>query len=102
MRKLARRVSASYIIADFFGSSVAWGLFYLYRKYFIENRLYGEYFEMELGNKFWLGIILIPIFFIAVYGTTGVYSDPLRRSRVHEFGRRLLVTLTGVIVLFFA
>lgn len=101
MKKLARRVSVSYIVADFFGSSVAWGLFYLYRKYFIENRLYGEYFEMELGNKFWLGIFLIPVFFVAAYTVTGFYSDPLRRSRLHEFGKSLLVSLTGVVVLFF-
>jgi len=101
MRKLARRVAASYVIADFFGSSVAWGLFYLFRKYFIENRLYGDYFEMELGNKFWLGILLLPLFFVTVYGVTGFYSDPLRRSRLHEYGKSILVTLTGVVVLFF-
>jgi len=101
MKKLARRVAASYVIADFLGSSVAWGLFYLFRKYFIENRLYGEYFEMELGNKFWLGIFLIPLFFVTLYAVTGFYSDPLRRSRLHESGKSLLVTLTGVVVLFF-
>jgi len=101
MKKFARRISLSYIIADFAGSSVAWGLFYLYRKYFIESRLYGGYFEMDLGNKFWLGILLIPIFFIAAYAISGFYSDPLRRSRLHELGKSLLVTLTGVVVLFF-
>jgi exopolysaccharide biosynthesis polyprenyl glycosylphosphotransferase len=102
MKKTARRVSVAYILADFIGSSVAWGLFYLYRKHFIENRLYGEYFEMELGNKFWLGIFLIPLFFISVFAITGFYSDPLRRSRLHEFGKSLVVTLAGVVVLFFS
>ncbi|HUW93609.1 MAG TPA: sugar transferase [Bacteroidales bacterium] len=102
MKKIARRVSVSYIIADFIGSSLAWGLFYLYRKYFIENRLYGEYFEMELGNKFWFGIFLIPVFFLTVFAIAGFYSDPLRRSRLHEFGKSLAVTLAGVVVLFFA
>ena len=101
MKKIARRVSVSYFVADFFGSSVAWSLFYLYRKYFIENRLYGEYFEMELGYKFWLGIFLIPLFFVTVYAATGFYSDPLRRSRLHEAGKSLLVTTIGVVVLFF-
>lgn len=101
MKKIARRIALSYLVADFAGSSVAWGLFYLYRKYFIETRLYGEYFRMELGNKFWLGIILIPLFFVMVYALAGFYSDPLRRSRLHEFGKSLAVTLSAVVLLFF-
>lgn len=102
MKKIARRVTLSYLVADFAGSSLAWGLFYLYRKYFIETRLYGEYFRMELGNKFYLGIMLIPIFFVMVYALAGFYSDPLRRSRLHEFGKSVAVTLAAVVLLFFA
>lgn len=102
MKKFARRIAVSYLVADFIGSSVAWGLFYLYRKYFIETRLYGEYFRMELGNKFYVGILLIPLFFILVYTLAGFYLDPLRRSRLLEFGKSLAVTLAAVIVLFFA
>ncbi|MGB8357880.1 MAG: sugar transferase [Bacteroidales bacterium] len=102
MKKFARRIAASYLVADFLGSAVAWGLFYLYRKYFIETRLYGEYFRMELGNKFYLGIMLIPLFFILVCTLAGFYRDPLRRSRLLEFGKSLAVTLAAVVVLFFA
>ncbi|MCU0378446.1 MAG: sugar transferase, partial [Bacteroidales bacterium] len=101
MKKITRRIALSYLVADFAGSSVAWGLFYLFRKYFIETRLYGEYFKMELGNKFWLGILLIPLFFVMVYSLAGFYSDPLRRSRLHEFGKSLAVTLAAVVLLFF-
>lgn len=102
MKKFARRISLSYIFADFAGSAVAWGLFYLFRKYFIETRLYGEYFRMELGNKFYLGIFLIPLFFLLVFAMAGFYSDPLRRSRLLEFGKSLGVTLAAVVILFFA
>ncbi|MRR20043.1 sugar transferase [bacterium] len=101
MKKLARRITLSYILADFAGSAVAWGLFYLFRKYFIETPLYGEYFRMELGNKFWLGIFLIPLFFLFVFAMAGFYSDPLRRSRLLEFGKSLGITLAAVVVLFF-
>ncbi|MCK7541813.1 MAG: hypothetical protein MZV63_68490 [Marinilabiliales bacterium] len=89
MKKFARRITLSYILADFAGSAVAWGLFYLFRKYFIETPLYGEYFRMELGNKFYLGIFLIPLFFLFVFAMAGFYSDPLRRSRLLEFGKSL-------------
>ncbi|MFZ2287647.1 MAG: sugar transferase [Bacteroidales bacterium] len=101
MKKFARTIRLSYILADFTGSAIAWGLFYLFRKYFIETRLYGEYFRMELGNKFYLGIFLIPLFFLFVFAMAGFYSDPLRRSRLLEFGKSLAVTLASVVVLFF-
>ncbi|MFN2336671.1 MAG: sugar transferase [Bacteroidales bacterium] len=101
MKKFARTIRLSYILADFAGSAVAWGLFYLFRKYFIETRLYGEYFRMELGNKFWFGIFLIPLFFLFMFAMAGFYSDPLRRSRLLEFGKSLVITLTSVIILFF-
>ena len=102
MKKFARRIRLSYILADFAGSAIAWGLFYLFRKYFIETPLYGEYFRMELGNKFYSGIILIPLFFLFVFAMAGFYSDPLRRSRLLEFGKSLAVTLASVVILFFA
>ena len=101
MKKFARRIRLSYILADFTGSAVAWGLFYLFRKYFIETRLYGEYFRMELGNKFWFGMFLIPLFFLFVFAMAGFYADPLRRSRLLEFGKSLAVTLAAAVVLFF-
>jgi exopolysaccharide biosynthesis polyprenyl glycosylphosphotransferase len=101
MKKFARRIALSYIAADFIGSAIAWGLFYLFRKYFIETRLYGEYFRMELGNKFYLGILLIPLFFLFVYALAGFYYDPLRRSRLLEFGKSIGVTLAAVVILFF-
>jgi exopolysaccharide biosynthesis polyprenyl glycosylphosphotransferase len=102
MKKFARRITVSYIVADFIGSAFAWSLFYLFRKYFIETQLYGEYFRMELGNKFYLGILLIPMFFLAVYTLAGFYYDPLRRSRLLEFGKSFAVTLAAVVALFFA
>ncbi|MBE0679376.1 MAG: hypothetical protein IH592_11495, partial [Bacteroidales bacterium] len=101
MKKFARTIRLSYILADFASSAVAWGLFYLFRKYFIETRLYGEYFQMELGNKFWSGIFLIPLFFLFMFAMAGFYSDPLRRSRLLEFGKSIVVTLATVVVLFF-
>ncbi len=101
MKKFARRIALAYVLADFAGSSVAWGLFYMFRKYFIETKLYGDFFRMELGDKFWLGITLIPLFFLFVFAMAGFYSDPLRRSRLLEFGKSIIITLAAVVVLFF-
>ena len=101
MKKFARRIRLAYIFSDFAGSAIAWGSFYLFRKYFIETGLYGEYFRMELGNKFYFGITLIPFFFLFVFGMAGFYADALRRSRLLEFGKSFVVTLSAVVILFF-
>ncbi len=101
MKKNARNITISYLLADFLGSSVAWGLFYLFRKYFIETQLYGDYFRMELSARFYLGIGLIPLFFVFIFAMAGFYSDPLRRSRLLEFGKSVVVTLGAVVTLFF-
>jgi exopolysaccharide biosynthesis polyprenyl glycosylphosphotransferase len=101
MKKFARRITFLYIISDFVFSALAWGLFYLFRKYFIETRLYGEYFHMELGSRFYLGICFIPLFFLVVFAIAGFYSDPLRRSRLLEFGKSFAITLAAVVILFF-
>jgi exopolysaccharide biosynthesis polyprenyl glycosylphosphotransferase len=102
MKKFARRITFLYITSDFIFSALAWGLFYLFRKYFIETRLYGEYFHMEVGSRFYLGISLIPLFFLFVFAIAGFYSDPLRRSRLLEFGKSFAITLAAVVILFFA
>ena len=56
---------------------------------------------MEMGNKFWLGIALIPLFFLFVFAMAGFYSDPLRRSRLLEFGKSVVITVAAAVVLFF-
>lgn len=96
-----RKVSSIYLVSDFIGSSLAWALFYIFRKCFIENKIFGDSFRLELGDKFYWGIILIPFFWVALFGITGFYADPLRRSRLHEFGKSFLITLIGAVILFF-
>jgi exopolysaccharide biosynthesis polyprenyl glycosylphosphotransferase len=100
--KIRKKISLSYFICDFAGSSVAWGLFYFFRKYYIEHRIYGDSLSLEAGSKFYWGILLIPFFWTSLFGISGFYADPLRRSRIHEFGKSILITLFGTIVIFFA
>lgn len=99
--KVNRKVSILYIITDFIGSSLAWALFYLFRKCFIENNFFSDSFHLELGNKFYYGILVIPMFWIALYSICGFYANSLHRSRLHEFGKSFLITLIGAVILFF-
>lgn len=90
-----------YVIWDFLSSIITWCIFYYYRKQFIESEKYGYDIPVEYGLKFYLGLILIPIFWLLVHTIAGTYNDPYRRSRLKELGQTLLATFIGVLILFF-
>jgi exopolysaccharide biosynthesis polyprenyl glycosylphosphotransferase len=90
-----------YIIGDFLSASLAWALFYLYRKKFIETAKFGYSPEFDLDSKFYLGVLLIPVLWILVYAFAGTYSNIYRKSRLREFGQTLYISVIGVLVIFF-
>lgn len=92
---------AKYILFDLLSSALAWVLFYAFRKKFIEPEKFGHAIPFELDSRFYVGLLLIPIFWIALYGLFGMYRNIYRRHRLRELGQVLLSTLSGVIVLFF-
>jgi FlaA1/EpsC-like NDP-sugar epimerase len=54
-----------------------------------------------LDTKFYIGIFVIPIFWIMAYAFTGTYSDIFRKSRLKEFGQTLYISVIGVLIIFF-
>ena len=91
-----------YVILDFIGAAIAWGLFYIFRKKFLEAVSLQENIQIELGPKFYYGLIIIPICWLIFYSITGFYKDIYRKSRLKELFQTLMTTLIGVILLFFA
>ncbi|MFY0642889.1 MAG: sugar transferase [Bacteroidia bacterium] len=97
-----RLLTLKYILLDFLAASLAWGLFYIYRKCFIEGEFAIDHFELVLTDpKFFWGIALIPIFWIGLYTTSGLYNSVYRKSRLKEVLQVLSVSIVGVIILFF-
>ncbi len=90
-----------YIFADWFSAFLAWGLFFVYRKSAIESSVFGEE-VMKFDEKFFLGIFLIPFFWIIVYALIGTYKNVFRKSRLRELGQTLYISLIGVLIIFFA
>jgi exopolysaccharide biosynthesis polyprenyl glycosylphosphotransferase len=93
--------AAKYIVADFLSASVAWALFYSYRKSCIEPAKLGYMPEWHYDSKFYIGILLIPALWVIVYAFTGTYSNIFRKSRLKEFGQTLYISIIGVLVIFF-
>ena len=90
-----------YVLADLASAAAAWTLFYLFRKAYLDIK-----FEIptpiKLDRNYWVGLILIPLFWLGLYTSIGGYSDIYRRYRIKELGQTLLISLIGVILIFFA
>jgi exopolysaccharide biosynthesis polyprenyl glycosylphosphotransferase len=97
-----RRVQvAKYVLADLLGSGVAWTLFYLYRKAYLEPIKFGQDVPITFDTNFFVGLIVVPLFWFGLYTIVGGYRDILRRYRTKELGQTLLISLIGVIIIFF-
>lgn len=97
-RKLQRLL---YLSADFFTAALAWFLFYVFRKTYIEPQKFGYEIEIKFDNTFYLGLILIPLFWLSFYSLTGFYKDPYRKSRLKELGQTIFTSIVGTIIIFF-
>ena len=95
-----KKQTLKHILADWLSATLAWGLFYGYRKLVIESEKFG-YDVFVLDKKFYLGILLIPVFWIAVYALVGAYRNIYRKSRLKELGQTLYISVIGVLLIFF-
>lgn len=93
---------AKYIFFDLISAGGAWTAFFLFRKTIIETEKFGTPVELEFGNRFFLGLVIIPVFWLLLYSAAGHYRSIFRKSRLKELGQTVLATLLGVIVIFFA
>ena len=91
-----------YVVADFTAAAIAWALFFVFRKLYLEPEKFGTEVPLQFDKNFYLGILLIPVFWIALYAVSGCYKDIFRRSRLKELLQTFSVSLIGVLVLFFA
>ncbi len=92
-----------YLIADFITAMLAWGLFFSFRKVYVEQTPLEAigYDQYRFDDKFYIGIIIIPVFWLTLYVLSGTYKKIYRRSRLRELGQTFFITLIGVLIIFF-
>ena len=90
-----------YICLDLLSASLAWLLFFCYRKQFVELEIHGIEGLILFYQKFWLGISSISIFWVLLYYVLGYYRNVYRKSRLIELGQTLFHAFFGVLVIFF-
>jgi exopolysaccharide biosynthesis polyprenyl glycosylphosphotransferase len=77
-------------------------LFFIYRKYSIDPDIIRNLNEVFSDDKIYIGIAIIPFFWLSLYIIIGSYRKIYRKSRLKELGQTLSITFFGVIFIFFA
>lgn len=93
---------AKYVFADLASAAIAWMLFFVYRKYSVNPDLIRNFTDIFSDNKIYIGIAVIPFFWLSLYIIIGYYRKIYRKSRLKELGQTLSITFFGVIFIFFA
>lgn len=87
-----------YLIADYITAIIAWALFFIFRKYAIEHIQFGQ---SLINVDFFLGITVIPIFWIILHYLSGAYSFILKKTVPDILSNTFKVSVIGVLLLFF-
>lgn len=91
-----------YILADLLSAALAWMIFFLYRKYSVNPDLFTDLADVFTDHKLYLGIVVIPLFWLTLYIIIGTYRKIYHKSRLKELGQTLSITFFGVIFIFFS
>jgi len=88
-----------YRLLDLLMAALAWASFFVFRK----NIELGGVDWSQIGddNNFYLGIVIIPLFWASLYFIFDKYKDIYRLSRLATIARTILISFMGVLVLFF-
>ncbi len=90
-----------YLFSDYLAAALAWFLFNLFRKEYIESINYGIHIEIDYNTSFFIALFGLPLFWLMIYSAFGYYSNIYRKSRLQELGQTFISTVIGVIIIFF-
>ena len=91
-----------YVIKDWLCAIITWSLFFFFRKYTEDPNFLNNINMVLDDSNFIVGVISVPIFWLALYTISGYYNNVFTKSRLKELGQTFFVTLIGVVILFFA
>lgn len=83
------------IIIDLISALISWMLFFYLRKTFIEQT------SFVISDSFYLGITIVPIFWLILYYIQGTYNDILKLHRIKILNLSFFASILGSLLLFF-
>ncbi|MCK5856115.1 MAG: sugar transferase [Bacteroidales bacterium] len=93
--------TVKYLLADYISASLAWTLFFVYRKYSYQADIENIFQSVFQDQKFFTGIIVIPLSWVLFYLILGSYKGIYRKSRIRELGLTFISSVIGVSIIFF-
>ena len=91
-----------YILFDILAALITWIGLYIYRKHVGESADFQSIIvSMRSDSKFWLGLVLYPVYWLFFHAFFGYYNKIYRKSRLDELVTTFGVTLFGCLVFFF-
>lgn len=97
-----KRQVAKYVVADLFSAALAWSLFFFYRKLIHQPEIQANLGQIYADANYYIGVTLVPLFWLTLYIMAGTYRRIYRKSRLKELSQTLTITLIGVIFIFFS
>ena len=93
--------TAKYVTADLLAGLLAWAVFFMFRKWEYEGHLSNIQEDILTDQKFYLGLLIIPLMWVVLYLVLGHYKQIYRKSRIRELGQVFMASILGVMVIFF-
>lgn len=84
-----------FIISDWLIASLVWGLFFYFRKTWIEEKAF------EVDQNFIIGSILVPLLWLLIYYLQGSYHEVRRMYRLKILNLTFFGSLIGTVLIFF-
>ena len=98
---MKKQQTVKYIVCDTLSAMLAWTALFLFRKLALEESGIESLRQVFNDLNYWLGIVVVPTGWLALYTIQGTYRNVLRRARLKELLETLLATLIGSVVIFF-
>ena len=92
-----KKQTIKYLVFDYLAAALAWTLFFVFRKYYIEINRLGLDLDVIFDERYFLGLFILPLSWLLLYYITGQYRDIYRKSRLKELGGTALITLIGIL-----
>lgn len=98
-----RKIAFLYVLFDCLAAIFTWILFFIYRKYNVDEFLFSKHFSISILNdpKFYIGLVALPLYWLALHTFVGYYKRVNGKSRLKELETTFIVTLIGVLLFFF-
>ena len=83
-----------YATGDFIAAVFSWISFYFLREYILGEALIP-------GIRFYIGLLVFPLAWLALYHLTGSYHNIYQKSRLTEFSATFVTSFFGSIIILF-